>query len=274
VVAHANQTTYQLSGLGQVYQNVYNRLAGTGTSIKPWHFQWLGAYALQRNLKARLSTVHGRLLDVGCEQKPYGVFLDPSVVHVGIDLFAGPKVDVIYDGTHIPFPDHSFDAILCTQVMEHAEDAEQVRNEMLRVLKPGGQLILTVPFIYCEHSAPYDFRRFSLYGVDQFFGKQLEIKELASQGAIGSTLGVMFLNWYDTQMDRNKITRLLKGITLPLYLPGTFLINMAGFLLDKIDRTNDFYHNVLLVGVKGGKQTQGEPISSPILVEKKILLGV
>lgn len=250
MVAHANQTTYQLSGLGQVYQNVYIRLAGSGISVKPWHFQWLGTQAIRRDLKRRLGAVRGRLLDIGCEQKPYGVFLHPSVEHVGIDLFDGPKVDVIYDGKHIPFPDNSFDAILCTQVLEHAEDVEQVCNEMVRVLKPDGQLIITVPFIYCEHSAPYDFRRFSLYGIPRFFGKQVEIKEVMSQGAIGSTLGLMLLDWYDAQMDLHKITRLLKGLTLPLYLMIAFFINMLGYLVDKIDRTNDFYHNVLLVGVK------------------------
>lgn len=253
MVAHANQSTYQLSGLGQTYQNVYSRLAGSGVSVKPWHFQWLGAYDLRRDLKERLSKVRGRLLDVGCERKPYGVFLHPSVEHVGIDVFEGPEVDMVYDGKHIPFPDNSFDAILCTQVMEHAEDAEQVRNEIARVLKPGGTLILTVPFTYNEHSAPYDFRRFSRYGVVRFFEKQVDIQDVILQGAIGSTAGVMLLNWYDAQMDHNKFTRLLKGVTLPLYLVIAFLINMVGYIFDKLDRTGHFYHNVMLIGTKPGQ---------------------
>ncbi len=247
---HANQTTYQLSWLGRAYQSLYTRFAGSGASIKPWHFQWLANQAFNRDLKARLGAVRGRLLDVGCEQKPYSAFLHPSVEHIGIDLFDGPEVDVVYDGKHLPFPDDSFDAILCTQVLEHAEDVEQVCDEMVRVLKPGGLLIVTVPFIYFEHSAPYDFRRFSRYGIARLFDKQVEIKEVVLQGAIGSTLGQMLLNWYDAQMNCYKITRLLKGLLLPLHLIGTFLINMLCYLLDKVDRTHDFYHNVLLVGVK------------------------
>lgn len=250
--AHLGQT-YQLSRIGHIYQTAYTRLAGNGVKVKPWHFQWLGAYSLQRDLKARLGAFRGRLLDVGCGQKPYGDFLHSSVEHVGVDVVPGPKVDVVIDGVHLPFPDQSFDAILCTQVMEHAAYAEEVRDEMVRCLRPGGTIIITVPFIYNEHGAPDDFRRLSRYGVVQLFEQGVEITEVSLQGGIGSTLGLLVLNWYDAQMDHFKVTRLLKGLTLPVFLVVSFLINMAGYLLDKIDRTEDFYHNVLLVGVKRGQ---------------------
>lgn len=250
--AHLGQT-YELSRIGQIYQITYTHLAGTGVKIRPWHFQWLGAYSLQRDLKARLGAVRGRLLDVGCGQKPYGDFLHPSVEHLGVDVVPGPRVDVVIDGVHLPFPDQSFDAILCTQVMEHAEHVEKMCSEMVRCLRPGGAVIVTVPFIYNEHGAPGDFRRLSRYGVTQMFEQDVEITEVNVQGGVGSTLGLMLLNWYDAQMDHFKVTRLFKGLTLPVFLVVSFLINMTGYALDKIDRTEDFYHNVLLVGVKRGE---------------------
>lgn len=114
-------------------------------------------------------------------------------------------------------------------------------------------MILTVPFIYNEHGAPDDFRRLSRYGVTQMFEQDVEITEVNVQGGVGSTLGLMLLNWYDAQMDHFKVTRLFKGLTLPVFLVVSFLINMTGYALDKIDRTEDFYHNVLLVGVKRGE---------------------
>jgi SAM-dependent methyltransferase len=236
--------------VGQAYHQVYDWIAGTGAQVRPWHFQWLALYALHHDLKLRLRPVRGRLLDVGCGQKPYRLFLDPSVEDFGVDLINGPAVDAVIDGTHIPLPDQTFDTVLCTQVMEHVEFAEQLRNEMLRCLKPGGLLLVSVPFIFNEHGAPSDFRRFTRCGLIQFLEQNVEITEVVLEGGVGSTLGALFLNWCDVQMNRYKMTRLLKGIILPFFLLLSLLVNSLGYLLDKLDRTEAFYGNVLLVGVK------------------------
>ena len=65
----------------------------------------------------------------------------------------------------IPFPDGHFDALLCTEVLEHAVAPEALIAEMHRVLRPGGSLVLTVPFAARVHHIPYDFHRFTRYQV-------------------------------------------------------------------------------------------------------------
>jgi SAM-dependent methyltransferase len=70
-----------------------------------------------------------------------------------------------FDGNNIPFSENYFDGILCTQVLEHAIDSDGLILECNRVLKSNGKLIVSVPFVQREHEQPYDFRRFTSFGL-------------------------------------------------------------------------------------------------------------
>jgi len=74
--------------------------------------------------------------------------------------------DFYYDGKTIPFENDSFGLVISTQVLEHVPSPAMLIREMVRVLKPGGILILTLPFVYPEHEIPYDFFRFTRYGIE------------------------------------------------------------------------------------------------------------
>lgn len=67
------------------------------------------------------------------------------------------KIDIISDITAIPQPDGSFDAILCTEVLEHLPAPIDALKELSRLLKPGGKLIVTSPFASLTHFSPYHF---------------------------------------------------------------------------------------------------------------------
>ena len=115
-------------------------------------------------------------LDLGCGTKPY--FSSFSNAHyTGLDVqVSGASADMktpdlYFDGVRIPFPDEHFDGILCTQVLEHAVDSEFLISECNRVLKLSGSLIVSVPFIYREHEQPFDFRRFTSFGLVKSFEK-------------------------------------------------------------------------------------------------------
>lgn len=79
------------------------------------------------------------------------------------------KLDIISDITHVPEPDSSFDAIMCTEVLEHIPSAEAAIAEFARLLKPGGHLILTAPFCSLTHYAPYHF----VTGFNRYFYERL-----------------------------------------------------------------------------------------------------
>jgi SAM-dependent methyltransferase len=235
------------SRLGRIYHAAYAVLSGRAPQVRPWHFQWLGQRDLTADLREILPTLRGRLLDVGCGEKPYGRWLPGVREHLGIDVYPGPRVDhVIAPHEAWPFPDASFDAVLCTQVLEHAVDPGHALEEIRRVVKPGGDVIVTVPFIYGEHGLPFDFRRFAASELTRLFEDGYEIVEVRRQGAIGSTLGTLFLHWLDEATFRSRFARLLKPPLLPLFIVLSGAINLVCRLGDRLDGTGEFYGNVLL----------------------------
>ncbi len=94
------------------------------------------------------------------------------------------KLDIISDITSIPEPDSSFDAILCSEVLEHLPSPIEAIAEFSRLLKTGGYLILTAPFCSLTHFAPYHYSTgFNTY----FYQKHLtenkfEILEIKTNG--------------------------------------------------------------------------------------------
>lgn len=67
------------------------------------------------------------------------------------------QIDLVSDITAIPAPDASFDAVLCTEVLEHVPDPLAALRELVRLVKPGGSIILTAPFCSLTHFAPYHY---------------------------------------------------------------------------------------------------------------------
>lgn len=67
------------------------------------------------------------------------------------------RIDIVCDISKIPEPDQSFDAILCTEVLEHLPEPVLALKEFSRLLRPGGRLILTAPFSSLTHFSPYHF---------------------------------------------------------------------------------------------------------------------
>lgn len=140
----------------------------------PWlNPTWISQRALRRTVAEFASSLRadgtGRLIDVGCGPKPYrALFAVAEYVGVDVEVSGHPEAlktaDVYYDGRTLPFGDASADYVLCTQVLEHAEDPDVVVTEIARVLRPGGRAILTAPLSWQEHEVPYDFRRYTRHG--------------------------------------------------------------------------------------------------------------
>lgn len=143
---------------------------------------------------------HGRLLDVGCGQRPYEHLFAPYVSeYVGIEHEAtfeqtnasqsDKKPDLYYDGTRLPFDDGSFDTVLNVQVLEHTPHPDLLVKEMGRVLRPGGTLLLSAPFQFRLHEQPHDYFRYSPHGLRVLCeAAGLEIVETLSHGSLWSVL--------------------------------------------------------------------------------------
>lgn len=138
-----------------------------GLFVNPFYFARRG---LRAELVPLLAQLGGEVLDVGCGRKPYRVLASQATRYVGVDLDTPEScrlavADKLYDGKTLPFPDASFDGALCSQVLEHVFTPEEFLREIARVLRPGGKLVLTVPFAWDEHEQPYDFARYSSFGL-------------------------------------------------------------------------------------------------------------
>lgn len=94
------------------------------------------------------------------------------------------RITLVCDISAIPEPDASFDAILCTEVLEHVPDPAKVLDEFARLLKPGGRVILTAPFASLVHMAPYHYcSGFSRYWYEHHLAQRgFQIVELTPNG--------------------------------------------------------------------------------------------
>ncbi len=235
------------SPLSRVYRLIYDGICGHPPNLRLWHYQWLDTFYLYRRLRKMLPTLTGRVLDAGCGAAPYRNWFGEVSEYVGLDVFSGPQVDVVVAPDEPwPFSDEYFDVVLSSQVLEHVEHLEHTLAEMKRVIKKRGVMVLSTPFLYNEHGAPYDFQRFTAHHAVKLF-QDFEILNMYRLGGIGSTLTILFLNWVEQSMNSSFAMRLLKAPLLPIWLVISFILNVLGVLLDRIDRTDAFYNNVLVV---------------------------
>lgn len=117
----------------------------------------------------------GKLMDFGCGAKPYKSLFSHIDEYVGVDYegeghsHENAEIEVFYDGKTIPFPDNHFDSILSSEVFEHLFEINHLLGELNRVLKPGGKMLITCPFIWNEHEAPIDYARYTQFALTFLF---------------------------------------------------------------------------------------------------------
>jgi SAM-dependent methyltransferase len=131
---------------------------------------WLCRRALYQKLRAHAPQLIGSVLDFGCGTGPYRHLLTGAIRYAGLEYDSPEnrlhkRADIFYDGENIPLEEASVDAILSTQTLEHVPNPEHIVAEWARILRPGGKVLLTVPFMWPEHEMPYDFQRYTTNGI-------------------------------------------------------------------------------------------------------------
>lgn len=170
---------------------------------------------LERLLKVQLPKLEGTVLDIGSRNRRYDYLL--KQVPTAIDLVENKDKGVRQgDVTAIPFPDQTFDAVMCIEVLEYVATPEKAIAEIYRVLKPGGMLVLSVPFMFKAHEDK--LRYTDLHLRDLMVG--FALKEFYAVG--GSYTVVMTILWGKIKSIRSSIFRYI--LTL-LLLPFLLLIS-------------------------------------------------
>ncbi|WP_202406140.1 class I SAM-dependent methyltransferase [Hufsiella ginkgonis] len=159
-----------------------NKPLAVGTKNESTRVDWI------RGNLARIPK-GARILDAGAGEQQFRKFCghltyvsqdfaqyDPKEYNSGLQMAAWDygKLDIVSDIAAIPEPDHSFDAVMCTEVFEHIVNPREAISEFSRLVKPGGYLLITAPFCSLTHFAPYHYYT----GFNRFFYE----KELGAKG--------------------------------------------------------------------------------------------
>lgn len=134
------------------------------------------------------------LVDFGCGDMPYKPIIEPLVgTYLGVDLEINPKADHHIDfDSKTTLPDNYADIILSNQVLEHVDSPEGYLQEALRILKPGGSIILTTHGYWFYHPTPNDYWRWTGAGLRKVIEKEgFQIN--AFNGVLGLTASGMQL---------------------------------------------------------------------------------
>ena len=108
---------------------------------------------------------HGLILDVGAGRGDFAEALR-NRRSIALDIYPYPEVDIVSDLTHInPFRRASFEAVLLLNVLEHVFDTNALLANLSRVLKPGGTLLVAIPFMVKMHQVPVDYVRYTEFAL-------------------------------------------------------------------------------------------------------------
>jgi SAM-dependent methyltransferase len=193
--------------------------------------------SLTNELAPRLrSHAHGQFLDAGCGTQPFRTVIEPQVDrYISLDIEARvDDVDFIANVEDMGVvASGSIDAMLCSEVLEHVPHPAKAIGEFARILRPGGALLLTVPFLARLHEEPHDYFRYTRHGLRTLLDEGgFDVKEIAETGSLFSfvghqvSLGLLGLTWH---------LRLLRRVMVAL---NSLFVVRPATALDRLARMN------------------------------------
>ncbi|WP_262249407.1 class I SAM-dependent methyltransferase [Parapedobacter soli] len=232
--------------LKQLYNESLFQPTLFGLFFNPFFIIRRGLYRAVYQFRSRMA---GKMLDFGCGSKPYKALFSVSE-YVGTDIkISGhdhrhEQIDVYYDGETLPFGDESFDSIFSSEVFEHVFNLSQILDELYRVLKPGGHMLITVPFVWDEHEIPYDFARYTSFGLKHIFQEKgfVVVEEKKTTDYVSTIFQMWAAYIYQHIFPQHKVIRI--ALT-PLFVTP---ITLCGLLFSAIlPKNKNFFHNNVMV---------------------------
>lgn len=193
-------------------------------------FKWINAWSDNRAMAKLQPFFRGIVVDLGCGSAPYKEdVLKTADRYVGVDWgnsYHNTRVDIEADlNKPLPIEENFADVVTSFSVLEHLHDPLLLMQQCERILKPGGTLIMTVPMQWQIHEEPYDYFRYTEYGM-RCLGEKAKfenIRVLAPSG-FWYVIGIKICYFLEQHVNRH---------LHPLLVPIWFLIQCAIPLLDR-----------------------------------------
>lgn len=226
-----SQTRSQQSGL----RRIASLLRRT-----PFHPQWLLG-TRNREMRVVAEAARGRVLDIGCADRWIERSLSSDCTYIGVDYpitggdLYGARPEVFADAGCLPFASDTMDTVLLLEVLEHLRAPDKALGEIQRVLEPGGQLFLSMPFLYPIHDAPHDYQRLTLHGlVRDLEAAGLRVTEVRPVMGSAETAGLIACLALAGMIMTSIEQRRISVVWLPLVLLAIVVLNLGSWIFARL----------------------------------------
>ena len=154
--------------------NIYFSKNFLGVFYNPFYFTRMFLF---KEIEDLAKLFEGKVVDIGCGTKPYKMLFNNVTEYIGLDIEISGNgdskedIDLFYDGKKIPLESNSVDGFFSSETFEHIFNLEEIIPEIHRALKPNGLLLATCPFMWPEHEIPYDYARYTSFGLKHLLEK-------------------------------------------------------------------------------------------------------
>ena len=198
------------------------------TKIHPWKPTLSVSFRrrhLDRCLELATPFMQGLVLDVGGKRiNERGMFRPPKTDRwYALNITRPEYPHVISDAHDLPVEDACADTVVCTEVIEHIADPQKVVAELARILRSGGHLILSIPFLMPVHGDPFDFQRFTAQGLSKLLSNHhFEVLELQPMGLFFTSIADLIR----FPLSKIQSTFLRWSVGIPFMLLATLLVQL------------------------------------------------
>jgi SAM-dependent methyltransferase len=200
---------------------------------------WLIKRAANDRVREHAETWCGTVLDLGCGTRPFQADIEAhAAVCFGVDwshTLHHSKPDLVADLNHpLPFADAAVDHVVSFEVIEHLAEPTALLCEAFRVLRNGGTLTLSTPFQWWVHEAPWDYQRFTRFGLEHQLQKAgfADVFVRETTGFWG--MWILKLNYQLHRLVRGP--RIVRAIMRVFLVPLWWIGQMLATRLDRIWR--------------------------------------